>query len=294
MPVLWTVLIILALAVTGYVLGQRRALAAVGNDARKLHSRPNYYGWNVALYTAIPALMVLLVWLLAQPLVIDRATSAYIPEDSIGEGQTMGTMMSEVRTVAGKIADAERQGVITSAEADSLTPASADVLDKMKQADLAVLTTPVVMQAAVAYRDYNATARLVLTSLMLVLSLGGMIFALSRTTPEFRARNVVEQVIRGLLILSSTIAILTTVGIVLSLVFESINFFRMYPWQSFFFGLEWTPSFQGNSKLGVLPLLWGTLYISLIALLVAVPIGLFAAIYMSEYASPRVRCHSYR
>lgn len=199
MPVLWIFLTALALAVAGYVLGRRRALAAVDGDARRLHSRPVYYGWNVALYALIPALLVLGVWL-------------------------------------------------------ALLPASPWLLGAV-----------------------------------LIASLGGMGFALSRTTADFRARNVVEQVVRGLLIACSSVAIATTIGIILSLVFESAHFFRLYPWQDFLFGTEWTPSFGGGSKLGMLPLLWGTLYISAIALLVAVPIGLFAAIYMSEYASPRVR-----
>jgi phosphate transport system permease protein len=89
--------------------------------------------------------------------------------------------------------------------------------------------------------------------------------------------------------LASTIAILTTVGIVLSMLFETFNFFELYPWREFFFGLEWRPSFEGGSDLGLIPLLWGTLYVSFIALLVAVPVGLFAAIYMAEYATKRVR-----
>ncbi len=87
----------------------------------------------------------------------------------------------------------------------------------------------------------------------------------------------------------SSIAIATTLGIVLSLLFETLRFFQLYPWQDFLFGTQWTPSFGGGSRLGMLPLLWGTLYISLIALVFAVPVGLFAAIYMSEYASRRVR-----
>jgi phosphate transport system permease protein len=99
----------------------------------------------------------------------------------------------------------------------------------------------------------------------------------------------VEQVILALLILSSTIAILTTVGIVLSMLSESIRFFSMYPIGDFFFGLTWSPNFRGNSELGLIPLLWGTLYISFVSMLVAVPIGLFAAIYLAEYASNRVR-----
>ena len=124
---------------------------------------------------------------------------------------------------------------------------------------------------------------------MLIAACLGLFWSLNRITPRFRARNMVERVLHVILIGCSSIAIATTLGIVLSLVFESIGFFRLYPWQDFFFGTEWTPSFGGGSKLGMLPLLWGTLYISVIALAFAVPVGLFAAIYMSEYASRRVR-----
>jgi phosphate transport system permease protein len=112
---------------------------------------------------------------------------------------------------------------------------------------------------------------------------------MSRTNAEFRARNVVESGIRVLLVAAASIAILTTLGIVLSLIFNTIEFFKLYPASEFFTSLTWAPSFGGGSELGILPLLWGTLYISVIALLVAVPIGLFAAIYLSEYASPAVR-----
>ena len=117
----------------------------------------------------------------------------------------------------------------------------------------------------------------------------GLGWGVSRIGTGFQARNSVERLVLGLLMLCSLIAIVTTLGIILSLVFETGNFFSQYDWRAFFFGTEFVPRFEGNSRLGVLPLLWGTLYISLIALLVAVPIGLYAAIYMSEYASPRVR-----
>ena len=117
----------------------------------------------------------------------------------------------------------------------------------------------------------------------------GLGLGVTRIGQAFQARNVVERMVLGLLMLCSLIAIVTTLGIVLSLVFETGRFFQVYDWKTFFFGTEWTPRFQGNSQLGIVPLLWGTLYVSAIALLVAVPIGLFAAIYMSEYASRRVR-----
>ena len=93
----------------------------------------------------------------------------------------------------------------------------------------------------------------------------------------------------ALLILAASLAILTTVGIVLSMLFETVNFFGLHAWSDFFFGSTWAPNFRGDSELSILPLLWGTLYISAIALMVAVPIGLFAAIYLSEYAGPAVR-----
>ena len=126
---------------------------------------------------------------------------------------------------------------------------------------------------------------------LVVLGLGVTGFALSLIgiKTETRARTYAERWIMGLLIFSSTIAIMTTVGIVFSMLFETFNFFGQYDWRDFFFSLTWSPNFRGNSDLGIIPLLWGTLYVSFIALLFAVPIGLFAAIYLSEYAGPRLR-----
>ncbi|MCR9086517.1 MAG: phosphate ABC transporter permease subunit PstC [Rhodobacteraceae bacterium] len=122
-----------------------------------------------------------------------------------------------------------------------------------------------------------------------IAALAAFTVTFGQITQSFRARNFVEGLIKALLILASSIAILTTVAIVLSMVFETGRFFSQYPWQDFFFGANWAPNFRGNSDLGMLPLLWGTLYVSFIALLVAVPIGLFAAVYLSEYASSKVR-----
>lgn len=117
----------------------------------------------------------------------------------------------------------------------------------------------------------------------------GCMTAIIRSTAQFRARVASEAWVKSLLIAASTVAVLTTVGIVLSMVFETANFFRQYAWVDFFFSSDWSPNFRGDSALGILPLLWGTLYVSFIALLIAVPVGLFAAIYLSEYAGPRMR-----
>ena len=126
----------------------------------------------------------------------------------------------------------------------------------------------------------------------MIVAVLGALWGLREAVPEFRARNVVEQAVRWLLIAAASIAVLTTLGIVLSLVFNTIEFFRLYPAVDFFFGTNWAPSFSGrggSSDLGVIPLLWGTFYISIVALAVAIPIGLFAAVYLSEYASHGVR-----
>jgi phosphate transport system permease protein len=129
-----------------------------------------------------------------------------------------------------------------------------------------------------------------LVSLMALLaSAAGLAIALFRTHPSFRSRVAAEGWVLSLLIVAASVAILTTVAIVFSMLFETVNFFRQYSWTEFLFGINWAPDFRGNSALGILPLLWGTLYISFVALLFAVPVGLFAAIYLSEYAGPKFR-----
>ena len=149
------------------------------------------------------------------------------------------------------------------------------------------LTAPAASDDGAAAAGQGAGMGLGLAVLLVAGS--GFAYALKRITPDYRARHVVEVFLKGLLIACSSIAILTTVGIVLSMLFETANFFKQYPWADFLFGTTWSPRFGGGSQLGMLPLMWGTLYVSFIALAVAVPVGLFAAIYMSEYASPRLR-----
>lgn len=80
MPTLWILIAVLALAAIGYVLGRRRAMAAADGDARNLHSLPNYYGLNVALFTAVPALMLLGVWIVGLPIFAEARTSSLVPE----------------------------------------------------------------------------------------------------------------------------------------------------------------------------------------------------------------------
>ena len=291
MPALWIFIAVLVLAVLGFVLGRQRALAMVDGDSRHLHSLPNYYGFNVGIWALVPALLVLAVWLIVQPMLIDTSVQSMIPDTSYATDGELSLVMSDVRRVADGLDLAVERGALTVEEAATLDTGATDVRALLGNVGVAIGSDvqPEVLEAAQAYRASTATGNMVRTVIVLLLALAGLGWALSRTAPDFRARNSVEKATLGLLIAAASIAILTTLGIVLSLIFNTIEFFKLYPASEFFFGTTWAPSFGGGSELGILPLFWGTFYISLIALAVAVPIGLFAAVYLSEYAGPKVR-----
>ena len=291
MPAFWIVVIVLCLGAVGYVVGRQRALASAGGNSRDLHSLPSYYGSAVFLFTAAPALLLLAAWLIVQPVLVERSVVSTLPADIVPEGSTLSLVMNDVRRVADGLDLAVSQGALTEDQASRVRVEFTNVRDRLGELGVALGADlrADVLAAAQDYREASRSARLVMTVVVLALAALGFAYAVYRTTASFRARNVVEFCILLLLMLASSIAILTTLGIVLSMVFETRNFFLQYPWQDFIFGNHWAPNFRGNSDLGILPLLWGTLYISIIALLVAVPIGLYAAIYMSEYATPLVR-----
>ena len=291
MPTFWTLLAVLALAAAGYVLGRRRAMAAAEGDARNLHSLPNYYGLNVALFTAVPALLLLAASLVALPLFAEMRTSSLVPESAYGDAGGLSLIMADVRRIAEGLNLAVEQGSLTDEQADDIRVEFSNVRDRLGAVGVAIGTSiePYKLSAAQGYRGIVNTGRTLVSLAVIGVALAGFAWSLMRTGRDFRARNVVEQAVMAILILASSIAILTTVGIVLSMLFEAIDFFSRYPASEFFLGTNWSPNFRGNSDLGIIPLLWGTLYISFIALLVAVPVGLLAAIYMSEYAGPRVR-----
>ncbi len=294
MPVFWLFLIVLALAAIGYVVGRSRALHSAGGDSRTLHSLPNYYGANVAMWVVTPAFAVMIVWLLTQPFFINSRVANLLPETAISADTTLSLVMSDVRRVANGLDVAVAEGAMSADEANSLRSEFTDVRERLADVGVALGSnvTSEVLRAAQRYRSLSATGNLLMTIAVLATALAGLGYGVGKSHKEFRARNVVEKGILAILIFAASIAILTTIGILFSLLFNTIEFFRLYSPTDFFFGLEWAPSFSGrggSSALGVIPLLWGTFYISLIALLVSVPIGLFSAIYLSEYASPRVR-----
>ena len=261
------ILLLAAMAAASFYMGRRRSLAVVGGPAHgsQLHSLPGYYGYFTLISCLLPALGVFLAWLLIEPKIIVALVVQSLPDAQ----QTMSTgelnlLVNNIRNLAGDV---------TSSDIDA-----------------------VMRDAAERYNEYIAASRKMLTVLTLgIAGMGGAI-ALRRIHPEFRARNRVEQTILYLLVAASSIAILTTIGIVLSVLFEAIRFFREVPLTEFLFGLNWSPQTAiradqvgSSGSFGAVPLFTGTLLITAIAMVVAVPIGLMTAIYLAEYSSSRVR-----
>jgi phosphate transport system permease protein len=284
-------LIVLGLAGLGFFVGRSRALAVVGGDGRKLHSLPSYHGQSVALFAALPAFFVFGVWLFVQPILIEGSISATIPDSVIPEGGALSLVMADVRRIADGLDALVQAGSLTEASIAQLSTGNTDIRAMLAAGGVALGSDvpQAVLVAATEYRTLSGAGRLAMTGLVLVLAVLGLVLSLRRITPELRARNISEAFVKALLIGASLVAILTTVGIVFSLMFETINFFKMYPAKDFFFSTVWNPQFRGGSDLGILPLLWGTLYVSFVALLFAVPLGLMIAIYLSEYAGPKLR-----
>lgn len=284
MPLGFLLVLLAALTVAAYVVGRGRALALAGGDPRNLHSLPVFYGRAAALAFAVPSLLMLILWLIAQgPVIEGRALGLLQPGDVTAE-RSIEAVTADVRRLA--------EG-LSRLDAANQTPAALpeELAAQVKAQGVALQGEPStgMVAAASALKEGAARARIwaVLASLAAGFAGFGILFL--RLSPEFRARHATEAFVMALLVGSSLVAVLTTLGIVLSLLFETLHFFQIYSPARFFLSLTWNPKFSGNSSLGLWPLVWGTFYVSAIALLVAVPVGLYSAIYLSEYASPRMR-----
>ena len=259
---------LLAFSSTAYILGRKRAVQVAGGKAciKDLHSLPTHYGALTALWCGIPALLVFSCWLVFQDTVITSMVINYLPE------QIRSLPQDRLNLVINDIKNLVSGNII-----------SGDV-------DMAMI------KAADHYRDLLSTSMAALGVVVLVAAIAGILMILKLIKPETRARNQVERFVKILLVFCSTIAIFTTIGIVLAVLYEAIRFFKVIPITDFLFGLEWSPQMAirddqvgSSGAFGAIPVFAGTLLISAIAMLIAVPIGLMAAIYLSEYAGKKVR-----
>jgi phosphate transport system permease protein len=262
----YVLLAIVALSLVSYYLGRRRAVASVGGRQSELHSRSNYHGAFVAAWVGIPAILLVLTWLALQGPVIDQLLLLSLPvgtTDGMDKGQ-ISLLLSEIKSVA-----------------------AGNIFGE---------PSLVVREAAERYQRWQTIARYAMVAMAFSLALLGLFIASSRISPQFRARHGAERIMTGLMIACSLIAILTTLGIVLSLLIEALRFFDRVSPLEFFFGLNWEPQIPiregqvtAGGAFGAIPVFAGTLLIAFIAMAVAVPIGLYAAVYLTEYAHPKVR-----
>lgn len=259
------VLIILALAAIGWIVARARAArlqAEVGRLAT--NSLPTQHGWYVALWTALPALIFLAVWANVMPgLVIDSAMSSPAAQALPADDFSRGAILAEARAIA------------TGAQSAAFNPQSMSLVEPFRE----------------AMARYSAIGAVLAT----ILAFACGAYAFSRVSPAFRARNRVERIVMWTLLLASLIAIVTTAGIVASLLFESLRFFSMVNPLDFLFGLKWSPQsaamgYGNENAFGAVPLFWGTIFIgAIIAMIVAIPLGLMSAVYLTQYAAPTTR-----
>ena len=254
---------ILLISLSGFYLGRKQASNL--RSQTKLHSLPQYHGYFIALWCGIPTILLILLWTALEPVLLGSLIRSYLESQSGGLTPTDYVIMTEeVRNLAAGVALGTQD--------------------------------PLILETAEWMRSIQQSSQWSMVVVTILLAMLIMAFTRSRIAPEFKARHSVELLFNGFLFISSTIAILTTIGIVLSLIFETFRFFELVPITEFLFGLKWYPQIAiradqvaGEGAWGAIPVFSGTLLISFVAMLVAGPIGLMSAIYFSEYASPKMR-----
>ena len=259
-------LLLLGFGVIAFFTGRARAQMLKPVAAPRPHSRPNYHGWYVALWAIIPAAIFLVIWSIVSP---NLVTQSLLSNPLAAQLPTPGMERDAVLN--------EMYGLASGAIEASFNPLADQLLPIYRAAD-----------------GYYA---MIGTGLTVLLAFAGGAFAFLRLNGDFRARTRVERIVMLTLLGASLIAILTTFGIVASLLFESMRFFGMVSPVEFLTGLVWSPQTAiradqvgSSGAFGAVPLFWGTIFIgAIIAMVVAIPLGLMSAIYLTQYARPTVR-----
>ena len=259
---------ILVLAVFAYFSAKGRSVTTANQigGTQALNSLPFYHGMLAVFWCVIPCLLFVVSWVIFDEYIIESLIISQLPESKQNlSGGELTLLVNMVNNIV--------EGNSTSLGQD-----------------------PYLVEASNYLQSLRETSQMALTVIALSIAVCGIGISWAKIHPELRARNHVETVFKLLLLLCSCIAILTTIGIVVSVIFESIQFFKQVPISEFLFGLHWSPQVAiradqvgGSGSFGAVPLFVGTLLISAIAMIIAVPAGLMSAIYLSEYASKRAR-----
>lgn len=254
--------LITGLSLASFFTGRRRAF--ISGKQNRLKSLPKHYGYLTALCSGLPALLLIISWSLLKPAYMHDQILDTLPESILSQSA------DRIELYINNINIAIERGV-----------GSED---------------PIEQKAIDRYNVAESNSKLLITALTIVIGLSGIIYGLTHALVNTHARISVERVIRTFLMLCSAVAIVTTIGIVLSVLFESLRFFESVAVSDFMFGTRWSPQTAiradqvgSSGSFGAIPLFVGTLLISLIAMFIAVPIGLLSAIYLAEYATPGFR-----
>lgn len=259
-------LLAIGLGLAGWLVARARAWAfRRESESGKIASLPTYHAWYVALWVVIPLAAFISLWSVASPYLV---TQSVLSSPEAANLPAFGIQRESILREAQAVANGSTTVVFNEA-ANALVEPYKDALGR-----------------------YNLIG--LLTTLIIGFASGAWAFL--RLKPDFSARTRVERTVMSLLLLASMVAILTTFGIVASLIFETARFFGMVNPLDFLFGTSWSPDPMSNpdnpdpSRYGAIPLFWGTIYIgAIIAMIVAIPLGLMSAIYLTQYADPKVR-----
>ena len=255
-----------AYAVNRHAAGRMWAAAPMDMSADRPHSIPVFHALYGFLIAGLPAVIVLLIWLVLQGPIVDWLTMTSLAESrlaGLGAGER-DLLLSEVKSIA--------RGRVFG-EPPEWKMAAAERLTALQQ-----------------------WGRILMVLAVGALGLAGLIAARRRVAPAFRARQGAERIVFGLLMFCATVAIFVTIGIVASLLTEALRFFSKVPFWDFLFGLNWEPQIPlregqvaAEGAFGWIPVLTGTIVVTMVALTVAVPVGLFSAMYLHEFAGHRFR-----
>ena len=266
MPSWLILLLLLGLGLVAWFSARARARLFAPSGGIRRHSVPSYHGWYVALWAVVPALIFFAVWQAVSPgLVTDAVLQSPAATELPSDAMSRSAILNEARSLA--------------------------------QGSSAAAFNPLAERLAPAFREAGFRYGMLGMIVALLLAFAGGGFAWTRLRVDFRARTKVERLVMIVLLLASLIAILTTLGIVLSLLFESLRFFSRVSPVEFLTGLTWSPQTAiradqagSSGAFGAIPLFWGTIFIgAIIAMIVAIPLGLMSAIYLTQYAHPRAR-----
>ena len=260
----WSLIIILLGIYSAYIFGKSRITSHSRQLEIKTASLPTYYAQYIMVWCLLPALIVYFGWIIFEDQIIQNLVLANFDFD-LNPALNASLLIAEIKNVA--LSDSFAEGKAIE-----------------------------ILNAAEHYASIKYVSSISFYLSILIVMILGVMFASRKLQPSFPAQQSIENYVKYFLFFCSSVAVLTTVGIVFSLLFESLRFFSDVSVFEFLFGTKWYPYIpirEGQSgsqgSFGAVPIFAGTFLIMIVAMCVATPIGLFTAIYLAEYASPRVR-----